>query len=140
MMGDLDVACLLVYANRITVPPAGNESISLNIEHTRPLKYKIEMSRVDTKLVGNIPVATTTSATAGFATDTGCDQAVGSAGSLPAGTDDINMLSDPSISNFVWGPDTTFMNLTVTLDDCTLSPRFRWQKTFTISSPSTIEP
>jgi len=68
MMGDLDVACLLVYANRITVPPAGNESISLNIEHTRPLKYKIEMSRVDTKLVGNIPVATTTSATAGFAT------------------------------------------------------------------------
>ena len=96
-MGDLDVACLLVYANRITVPPAGNESISLNIEHTRPLKYKIEMSRVDTKLVGNIPVATTTSATAGFATDTGCDQAVGSAGSLLSTRNPLLQRRGPSL-------------------------------------------
>ena len=128
------------YANRVTVPPPGSGPISLNIEHTRALRYKIEMSRVDTTFVGNLPVASTTTATVGFTTPTGCDPAAGSVGSLSAGTDDINVTLDPSMSSIVWGPNTNFINLTVTLDDCSLSPKFRWQKTFTIDSPSTIEP
>src|SRR5690242_9555253 len=92
-------------ANRITVPPAGNESISLNIDRTRPLRYKIEMSRVDTTFVdGKVPIASTTTATAGFNTNNGCDPPSGSAGSLPAGNDDINATLDPSMSNITWGP------------------------------------
>jgi hypothetical protein len=128
-----------MYLNRVTVPPGGGP-LALNIEHTRALKYRIDMSRVDTTFVGNLPVTSTVTGTTGFSTATGCDPAVGAAGSLPAGTDDINVTSDPGMSNIVWGPNTTFMNLTVTLDDCTLSPRFRWQKTITIGGPGVIEP
>jgi hypothetical protein len=98
------------------------------------------MSRVDTTFVGNLPVTSTVTGTTGFSTDKGCDPAAGAAGSLPAGTDDINVTFDPGMSNIVWGPNTTFMNSTVTLDDCTLSPKFRWQKTFTIGTPSITEP
>jgi len=116
------------YANKVIVPGPGAGPVSLNIEHSRPLSYTIDKLRLDSDSSANPknPVPSLVQASI--------------SGKLPDNRDDIDVTFDPNISSIFWGPKTIDMKITVTLEDSTLAPKFKWQRVFEFSVPSSQEP
>jgi hypothetical protein len=121
------------YVNRIGLQ--NPSSVSLNIEHTRDVEYKVEVFKNVAYTTSNPPVITPTPIAATSA----------SSGMLLSGTDDLTLTFSEVLfdsTNAIGGVDVTVTLTDNGLKDSAGNPRKynKWVRTFHFNSASTQEP